>query len=181
MLPFLPVYSDLLHLAWVTEVLSLLSLCEVILFLPGVTWKGTISKCHRCSKWKYLGLCSSLLEKNWCEQQLCPGVHVTLARTFRWPRFSFLVCSPISSPAWLYGGREVKHGKCVLNKCRTSLREGCISYPRLQVFHISSQQGGIVCAARVLGAPSHTLQAGDNSVHGLCVHLLGLLQQNPTS
>ena len=31
------VYSDLLHLAWVTEVLSLLSLCEVILFLPGVT------------------------------------------------------------------------------------------------------------------------------------------------
>ena len=34
----------------VTEVLSLLSLREVILFLPGVTWKGTTSKCHRRSK-----------------------------------------------------------------------------------------------------------------------------------
>lgn len=62
-----------------------------------------------------------------------------------------------------------------------NISEGRISYPRLQVFHISLHQGGIVCAARVQGAPSHTLQAGDNSVHGLCVHLLGLLQQNPTS
>jgi len=117
-----------------------------------------------------------LPRKDWAPIRALPCAYMSLAKTFKGSgslSIKMKTSLPNSFTVWLWGVNEVRHRKCVLNKCVIILNilDGRISFCHLNCKFftpfptVESPMLQELCEASC--ASSHTTQAWDNSIQSI--------------